>query len=216
MRFRAAVTPAVDGLFDVTLTGEGMPPPAEAMSGIRIHVRPMTMGNASDTIPRIDRDGLGAKFRTSFEGLTAFFRISLGSGSGEAAAGKEFLIAAELIGVPEDRMERLLVSEIRTPTDLIKLLLLLLGQEDSTWSDLVDIVAGGPRIWGRTSILGSEALLEPLLRSLTGDPERLDEIDRLMREISRTPEGQALVPDGWPEVWEAVSACRPPAQTVAK
>jgi hypothetical protein len=210
LRYRAQVVGGSDDTFEVELRGEGAMPAAAADAALSIALRPMTLGAAHRVSPVLLEDGLTARFSTSFLALTAFFIVDLATGSGEARAEKSFLVAADLVGAPEDRMERLLVTELRTRSDLVRLLLLLLGSLDPSWGDLVDLLEGGVgRTWKRDPLLASEALLEPLLRSLARDPERLDDIERLVSELVRTPQGKALLPEGWATLWAAVSAVRP-------
>ena len=57
--------------------------------------------------------------------------------------------------------------------------------------------------------MGSDALLEPLMRTLARNPKRLDEIGRLVAELAKTEEGKTLLPEGWLDVWAAVEAARP-------
>jgi hypothetical protein len=209
LAYRAQVTEIDADTFEVRLQGTGGELPLAVPAGVSIGVRPMTLGHAYAVTPARDSSGLSARFTTSFEALTAFFTVDLATGSGDTRLEKAFLVAAELVGAPQDRMERLLVSELRSRSDLVRLLLLLLGSLDPAWGDLVDLIeGGGGHGWERDSLLGSEALLEPLLRSLARDPERLDEIERLVTELIRTPEGQALLPDGWATLWAAVTAVR--------
>ena len=93
---------------------------------------------------------------------------------------------------------------------MIRLILLLLGGLEPAFGDLVDVISGDRVPTTRSSsILGSEALLEPLMRTLSRDPSRLDQIERLVEELMQTDEGRALLPDGWVDLWAAVTAARP-------
>ncbi len=51
-------------------------------------------------------------------------------------------------------------------------------------------------------------LLESLLRALTKDPIKLDRIAQLIADLSKTPEGQALIPPGFDGVWQPIWQAR--------
>lgn len=52
------------------------------------------------------------------------------------------------------------------------------------------------------------ALLEALLRCLSRNPERIDDVARLISDLERTPEGEDLLPEGMKEIWKPVWAAR--------
>jgi hypothetical protein len=212
LRYRANVSLAPDDLFAVTLEGSGQPPGQPQGMNLTVQCRPMTLGPVANASLSATETGVVAKFRTSFEALTAFFAVELRAETSSGSGVRQFLIAAELIGAPQDRLERILVNELRNGSDLIRLLLLMLGNVDPAFGGLADLGGGG--IVARpdgVSILGSEALLEPLLRALSRDPDRIDEIERLMAELMRAPDGAKLLPPGWDRLWAAIGAARPTA-----
>jgi len=215
LRFEANATLLSDDRYRLTLVGA--PSDAEerlhGIGGVRIACRPVSLGSASMIEPRWTGYGLTAEWIVSFGALTAFFVVELES-EGPAAAATSFLVRADLSGAPDDRLERVLVSELRSRSDLVRLLLLLLGGLDPAFGDLVDIITNEHLPSASTirdPILGSEALLEPLMRTLARDPDRLDEIERLVDELTRTEEGRGLLPEGWPALWSAVREARPRA-----
>lgn len=193
----------------LTLSAHSPLPKSAAQTKLR--VRPVSLGAGAAVEPKSTKSGFEAQWVVSFAGLTEFFAIDLESGSGPDAAQVAFLVTAPLTGAPADRLERILASEIKNRSALLRLLLLLLGNLDAAFGDLVDIVSGEPTggMWGQVNVLGSEALLEPLMRTLARDPNRLDDIERLVTELSKTDEGRDLLPPGWMSLWTAVSAARP-------
>ena len=52
-----------------------------------------------------------------------------------------------------------------------------------------------------------------MIRALARDPERLDHVERLLKSLAASEEGQALIPDGlesvWTPIWEARVNLRP-------
>ena len=195
-------------------TGDDHPLSTAAKRGVSVSIRPLSLGRAAAVAPMEGSGSLSADWTVSFDGLTAFFVVGLTSTAGTKSAETSFLVRAELIGAPEDRLERVLANAIRNRSDLLRLLLFLLGGMEPAFGDLVDVITQdhlpGAGAWD--PILGSDALLEPLMRTLSRNPERLDEIDRLVAELTRTAEGRELLPDGWLGLWTAVTAARPRAE----
>ena len=147
--------------------------------------------------------------RLSFEALTAFFAFEVTLGDGKHEVRKRFAVTAELVGAPEDRKERLLRSLLKDRHRVLQLLFLILGGEGADVSAFVKAgrregsdASGSFEGWGQT------ALLEALLRSLSHDPGRIDNVRRLIADLERTPEGKKLLPKGLSDIWEPVWAAR--------
>lgn len=216
LRYNARVQTAAsanEDLFEVTLRGEGNTKRVESAlrDRVTVSVRPASLGQGHAVEPTITGTSAWAEFRVSFTSLTAFYVFELRARTDDADVVHSFTVTAELIGAPENRLDRILANELRSRSDLIKLLLILLGSLEPAFGDVVDIItgeqAGG---WDVDPLLGSEALLEPLLRASSRDSTRLSEIERLVSQLSMTDEGLALLPDGWVELWAAVRAAVPP------
>ena len=145
----------------------------------------------------------------SFEAITGFFAFEVCLREGEQSVRQRFAVTAELEGEPENRKEHLLRSFLNDSGRVLRLLLLILMDEDADVSTVARVVGGdgkGPEEdsgnWRQT------ALLEALLQSLSRNPERIDEIARLIADLRSTPEGSELLPDGLNEIWEPVFAAR--------
>jgi hypothetical protein len=212
LTFSAEVSAFGDDRFRLALQASGRLDVvrADGRKAVRIAVRPVSLGAGSSLEPTRERDTLSAEWTVSFGALTAFFVVDLSAGSGSTAAATSFLVRAEVSGMPDDRLERVLAGEIRSRSDLLRLLLLLLGGLEPAFGDLVDVISNErlPASDRRDPVLGSDALLEPLMRTLSRNPARLDEIERLVTQLTKTAEGRALLPDGWLGLWGAVSAAR--------
>ena len=213
LRFTAEIGEPQGDVYPLRLTAMGdmramRPRKGESLS---VGVRPLSRGEGWAVAPTMDSDSFTAEWQLSFEGLTAFFAVELVARRGTAETRASFVVRAELLGGPADRLERVLAAELRNRSDLVRLLLMLLGGSDPAFGDLVDVMTGQP-VPGdgpERSVVGSDALLEPLMRTLARDPRRLDEIGRLVAELAKTEEGKSLLPDGWLDVWAAVEAARP-------
>ena len=183
VRTVTAITPAT--LQDITMT-----------------VRPVTLGAGSAVVPTLDASGLRASFDVSEPAVTPYFAISLTMGDADVA----FLVAAELIDPPPGRAERVLSSLLSNRADLIRFLLLLLGNVEDGLAAADDGTDGGTGQGAWLTALASQALLEPLVRAYARDPQRLRDIERVMAEIRRSPEGESILPDRWNEIWDPLAA----------
>ena len=61
---------------------------------------------------------------------------------------------------------------------------------------------------GQFGGLDQAALLEALLRSLSRNPERIDQAARLIADLRSTPEGEDLLPNDLNKIWKPVWAAR--------
>jgi hypothetical protein len=85
-------------------------------------------------------------------------------------------------------------------------LLLLADSNNDLWSSFEQgretlEVAGSN---GNTSIFGGQAMLEPLLKTLERNPEKLVRIAKLIDDLRKAPEGLDLLPVGFLSIWEPI------------
>ena len=112
--------------------------------------------------------------------------------------------------MPDQRQNRLIALMIEDSDRFLRYLLMLL------WDDKdVDMEGLGAASWifgppSGPSRRGVETLplLEELVRAFSRNPERLDDIEELMRRLRTTDEGKNIVPDEFLELWDAFEAAR--------
>lgn len=140
------------------------------------------------------------------EAITPFFSMSLTGRSAGAEVVETIVVLARLIGEPADRLEHILASQIKTPSEFMRfvLLLLSLSGEGEVSPDLGFGLATGS---GWTAGDGS-GLLEAVLTALARSPYAIDEIDRFANGLEKTERGRELLPGGWEEFWPNVMAAR--------
>jgi len=172
------------------------------LDGIVATVRPVTLGRGAATSPTLDISGLGARFEVSEPGVTPYFAMTLAIGEAEIA----FLVAADIVDPPPGRAERVLSGLLTNRTDLIRFLLLLLGNVEDALAAFEGQEGTGSTQGHWLAGLASEALLEPLVRAYARDPDRLRDIDRVMVELRRSPEGTSILPERWSEIWDPIAA----------
>ncbi len=144
----------------------------------------------------------------SFEAITSFLAFETTATIEGRSASSQFAVNVELEGAPENRQERLLLSILSDRERVLRFLLLLVAG------------TGVEAAWARPSPQSSttdgagsmhlteRGLFEVLVRTLEREPKRLDQIAALVRDLKRTAEGAALLPDGFDAVWAPIWAVR--------
>jgi hypothetical protein len=181
------------------------------MSGVDVRVRPLSVGDAFFLQPVLAGGMASIDFgRVSFAALTSFFVVRLEVTAGDLTVRAEFVVNADLLGAPEDRRERTLVALLGNGSDLVRLLALLLGALDADdMACATDLVTGERSPQGEPWLfVHGHGLLEPMVRALANDPQRLDQIHRLVGELESTESGRRLLPSGWHDVWEPIWQAR--------
>lgn len=197
----ARATRTTGGLFDLAFTTPGPAPTLEA--GIEWRCWPITLNDAS-SVHATGSQPLDTRFTVSFEGITAFLGSELRFGD----TFTRFVLTAELVEAPENRETRLLRILLGDAERFLRYLLMLLSDEalePDGLTDLLDALEGTDSGEWRHAA-ASLPLLEALLRTLAHDPDRLDQVRRLIDDLRADPEGDALLPPGLVEIWEPIWA----------
>ena len=195
------------GAFDIVLRSDRSASLPESLSEVRVY--PITL-NPSQSAPL---DHLGtAMFRgLSTEAITSFFAFMIVAELDGVRQECRFVVNARLVGAPADRKEQLLRSMLKDRRQLIKFIMLLLGDTDDELGGVGSGSAGATFGRGASSLApDSEALLEPLLRALDRDPSRLDHVERLLRDLG--VDGEA-VPEGLMELFAPIMEARQKARS---
>lgn len=139
----------------------------------------------------------------ALESLTSFLIIEVEGRTKSAHQRIRFLVNAKLTGAPANRKDQLLRHMLQDKRSVLRFLMLLLA-DFSECSPSSENGAGGS--WGRPSSSShdSDALLEPLLRTLDRHPDRLTTISTLLTDLGSTEEGRALIPEGLPDLFSAI------------
>lgn len=182
------VTVAGEELWDVSLSIAAMP------RDLTVDARLLTLPNPVNVA---DWGATWAGLTTT--SITPFVVLGLSDG----VARHELLMRAHLDGDPAHRRSAVLASCMASPEDFLRYVLALLGEEDPTAGET------GEGAW-EGSALGSwldpERILEGLLVAASRTPRRLEQLDRLLRELHRTERGRSVIPPEFREVWDSVWA----------
>ena len=208
-RLIATVSDVDDGQrWDMVLSGQL--PEIDTEGEVKVWPATLSVGEAAEAGGPTGPDHIIATFKgLSFEALTAFFAFEVTLREGGHEVRKRFVVTAELVGAPEDRKPRLLRSFLKDRRRVLQLLLLILMGEGADVSTFVEAARRGDND-SRGTFGGWDqgTLLEALLRSLSHSPTQIDDVARLIDDLSKTPEGRKLLPEGLDEIWEPVWAAR--------
>ncbi len=144
----------------------------------------------------------------ALESLTPFFAFELALAEEGRETEARFVLKLPLHGAPADRHDAILRRLLTNRGDVVRYLIMLLAGASA--ADL-----GALAMMGRASSVRAGApgapesedvpLLESLLRALDREPTKLRHVDRLIKDLSRTPEGEALLPEDLARVWPAIA-----------
>lgn len=122
---------------------------------------------------------------------------------------RRFVVTVDLVGAPKNRKERLLRSLLNDRGRVLRLLFLILMDEGADVSAFIQAARrNDSAAVGSFGGWDQAALLEALLRSLSRNPERIDQAARLIADLRSTPEGEDLLPKRLNEIWGPVWAAR--------
>lgn len=133
--------------------------------------------------------------------LTAFvaFRLKVGPDVDDLC----LVLKLPVDRMPEGRVAHVLRTLIDSPEKFLKFLRALLGGLEGM-ADWAEDQGGGAWQGEWAAGLGGETLLEDLVRAAARDPERLEPVRRLIKDLRATPEGREIVPDDLYAVWQVV------------
>ncbi len=205
-RLVARITPSEEGAeYAVDLFSAA--PKIKLPGGVYVECWPTSLRPDSAVPLELNpRNGSAARFGPlSFAALTGFFAFALRVSDGNKNAEVRFALNLPLENEPENRREDLLRALLRDRDQVMRLLQILLSDGDLSVSDLVAAAAPGlQQTSQRSAGWTSFPLLESLLRALDRDPSRLDEVDRLIRDLNQTAEGRDLLPEGIESIWRPI------------
>lgn len=172
--------------------------PASVAAGMAVAVEPGCSPAA--TVPRL-----------TAAHLTRFFAFHAVAADGPTALAADFVLSLPLENEPPGRTDRLLFHVLSDRRAVLRLIRLLLADGGA---DAAALLAG----WDAAASHGTGhggaghgfevPLFETLVRALDRSPAKLDEVNALVNELSRTAEGRALLPDGFEDVWRPIWATR--------
>jgi len=206
-------------LADLTLTavaepGEGdrfmvhlqAPEPLDLEPGVTARCWPIRVGEGSavSVAGRVE-----ATFGLGLIELTSFFAFEVGL-QGSSLRPVRFVLNAELEGAPENRADMVLREVLKDKSSVLRFLLFLLA--DGSAQEAAGLLLGKSHDSASHERDADRQLglplFESLMRALVRDPKRLDQVETVVRDLTNTPEGTTLIPDGFLEIWDPILEAR--------
>ncbi|GAA4399419.1 phospholipase D family protein [Tsukamurella soli] len=196
----AATVSHSDNGYTLALSG---PAPASSSDVSRLECWPLT-------VPRQRHDlASGSAVDLTFtdlalEDVTALFVFSV---TGHAGMSRSTVVIADLRGERQGRVDAIVTSMISNANDFQRLLELLLsfgGRFGSAPPPLGDDDADVTPSWETPR----NELFEVLMRAAADGPDSLDRLSGVVESIIRAHDPNKVLPDGFTELWNAVSSAR--------
>jgi hypothetical protein len=137
--------------------------------------------------------------------LTPFWAFRIKAKAGKVEESVEFVLDLPVKGMPEGRAAALMAKMIDNADRFLKYLAMLLAD---------DPLLPGLELWNRRSHegggsgnsgspWGSAILLENLVRAFSRNPQRLDRIDALLKDLKKGGAASGVIPAEFEEIWKA-------------
>jgi hypothetical protein len=207
---RAAMVARVEaesqGIFTVVLIPSQTS--AKVPQEVSIRCWPVMLGEGASAPLEVSGSEF-ARFDVSGEALSSLFAFSIVATEGSRRKEERFTLNLLLEGAPADRRDRVLRTVLKDRERVLRFLLFLLA--DGDLRQAAGLLASGAHSGdsgGEDPFVLDLPLFESLLRALEREPAKLDHIARLIEDLRKTAEGEALIPAGFAEVWNPVWAAR--------
>jgi hypothetical protein len=197
----------VGELWDLVLMGA-----FPKLDGVTAACRPVSLAPHRELALDSDVDQL--RFvRLTPEALTAFSSVRLTAGSGESRFELSFALKLPITGLPADRDARITRAIIKDRAAFMSYLHCLLSDAGSTVGDAQAMQRGrDPWSADLPTAAFAQGLLEPMLRTLHQDPERLRGVRALLERGDTDSSEGSIIPTEFRELWAAVEPHLPGKQ----
>ena len=150
-------------------------------------------------------------FEVALEELTSLFAFRVEASEGKRKREEQFVLNVRLDGAPDEREDVILRFILRDRNRVLRFLLFLLADGDA--QQAMALLGLGD---GNAATPGDDPapfalelpLFESMLRALEREPAKLDHVARAIQDLRATPEGEALLPQGFAEVWDPIWEAR--------
>ncbi len=184
-------------------------PVASLPSGHILRVRPISMPFA----PMQTVNDFSATSWCSFEqvselGLTSFFVWEICSS--DERFTHAFVLNVPLENPPRNRAECILRHLLTDRARVFRYLMLLLMDPNSRSFGMFAQSLADPDDSQSQAIpgLSESTLLESLLRNLDRYPEQIDHVEQVIRDLTQSPQGREMLPDGLEAIWGPIWSVR--------
>lgn len=207
MQFIGSITPDGDNpeTFGLSLRVRGKRT-LKLEEGIQIACWPITLiRERASQIVELDGKELAAFYGMSLEALTSFIGFEIKAKRNDRTAEARFVVNVPLVGLPvAERNARILRSLFKDRAQVLRLLLLLLASDEEEAREAL-LRTGAIDDEGRdASGVDELPLLEPMVKALARDPDRLKHVKRIVDDLASSQETAHLLPEGFDEIWKPI------------
>ena len=200
VRFRTTVTRRAEG-WVARVTTNAAPP--YIPEGTRVTVA--AYNRPAETCPLGPVKPIDVEWQPfSLADVTPFLQLAARRTVAGKVVERSTVICSQLHGAPVDRFQEILARQIDTPEKFLRLLYLLIGFAYGGPA-FIDATGDGPASWSSGS---GQGVLELLARALAERPESIDHLALIVERLRRTPNGRAILPPRWDDVWLPVLRAR--------
>lgn len=174
-------------------------------SGVALRCWPVTVASSGVAPEKLESGKSVVRFcGLSFAAITSFFAFELSARAGGEQRQLRFVLNLPLIGAPEGRREQVLRSLVKDRSRMMRFLWLLLADEGVPVPELAEASAREAELGNGHSSILTNGLFEMLLRNLDRSPDRLDNLQDLLKELRHGADGEDLMPVGFDAIWEPI------------
>jgi len=138
--------------------------------------------------------------------VTGFVAFELTAAKQGRKVSIAFVLNMPVHGLPDDRDKQILESIISDRNRFLRYLFFLLAEGSDALSMANLFIKGSTgTAEGMPGMIGLP-LLEELVRTSSRAPEKIRRIARLIRDLTQSEKGQALLPEGFLDLWKAFEA----------
>ncbi|MCY3896251.1 MAG: phospholipase D family protein [Chloroflexi bacterium] len=200
VRFHTTITRKTEG-WVARITSDAAP--RRIPSGACVTIAPHNRPEESHSVSPVDPIDFKLPPRELAD-ITAFLRLTASRRVKGTLLERSTVVCSRLEGAPADRLRQILARQIDTPEKFLRLLALLIGFASGIGAD-VGASGNGSASWSGGA---GQGVLELLARALAESPESIDHLDEIVEHLRRSPDGRAVLPPGWDDVWLPVLEAR--------
>jgi len=198
-----------DGGKNFTINIEG--PIITLPKDVSVSCWPITLPEAR-SLPLSSGTCVHAEFKNiSKEEISAFFAFDLTVNSNDMSLREGFVLKLPLVGAPADRIEHIIRGLLENESQVLKLMMicLILDREPGPGGyppvPPKEVNVGNGHLKSHHAIV---PLFESMVRALSRDPQRIDDLNNLIQNLKNNDDILKLLPKGLDEIWGPIWEAR--------
>lgn len=178
-------------------------------AGVAVVTWPISLKRSAAVPVEAGASELAVFEKVSLKALTSFFAFEISPTDRALVPPRQFVLTLPLDGAPADRREQLLQTILQNREQVLRFLLLLLGNPEELRTAAFGDVSGDAEGSGTaTGVILSKSFFESLVRALVRHPESLDSVSKVIEDLRASPNAADLLPPGLDDVWSPIWKAR--------